>query len=157
MTILSVPITTLTFASIFQTNGVNEMLKLVSIIGWLIGTLAVYFMLSADTWLGSLIWLPFVPVGFVFPVWVAEQRRQELEKQILEILHLHPNSAGIPIAKQVKARTGKRCSTGSLYTTLSRLGDEGLVSSDYRLTNRGMRFYYSLTPEGERALKEQTN
>lgn len=52
------------------------------------------------------------------------------ELVLLAVLKLgDQNAYGVPIAEAIEEATGKRVSTGALYTTLARLEDRGLISS----------------------------
>jgi len=48
---------------------------------------------------------------------------------MLALIRLDEKAYGVPIAREIKARTGRRVSLGSIYSTLERLEDNGLVSS----------------------------
>ena len=52
------------------------------------------------------------------------------ELVLLAVLKLgDQNAYGVPIAEAIEEATGKRVSTGALYTTLARLEERGLISS----------------------------
>jgi len=65
---------------------------------------------------------------------------------------------GVPIRESIERRTGRRISTGAVYTALDRLSQRGLVSS--RLgeptAERGGRRkrHYRIEPPGLRALEQ---
>jgi len=48
---------------------------------------------------------------------------------MLALIRLDEKAYGVPIAREIKARTGRRVSLGSIYATLERLEANGLVSS----------------------------
>jgi len=65
---------------------------------------------------------------------------------------------GVTIREEIEARTGRRVSTGAVYTALDRLSERGLVSSEVGepTAERGGRRkrYYRLLPAGTTALAE---
>jgi PadR family transcriptional regulator PadR len=48
---------------------------------------------------------------------------------MLALIRLGENAYGVPIAREIEARSGRRVSFGSIYATLERLEAKGLVSS----------------------------
>ena len=48
---------------------------------------------------------------------------------MLALIRLGENAYGVPIAREIEARSGRRVSLGSIYATLERLEAKGLVSS----------------------------
>lgn len=51
------------------------------------------------------------------------------ELVMLAILKIGNDAYGVPIASVIEEATGKRVSTGALYTALSRLEEKGFISS----------------------------
>lgn len=81
----------------------------------------------------------------------------EFEQLILfSVLLLGDDAYGVAIREAIEERTGRTVSSGSIYTTLGRLEERGLVSSrvDGSTARPGRpRKYYALEPAGARALK----
>lgn len=79
---------------------------------------------------------------------------------LLAIFKLGKEAYGVPIAEAIEDATGKRVSTGALYTTLSRLEEKNFISSwmGESTAERGGRAkkYFSLEAAGKDAL-EQSN
>jgi len=77
---------------------------------------------------------------------------------LLAILRLKENAYGVTIIKEVKERTGKKLTFGSLWVSLDILHKRGLVVKRMAdpTPERGGRskIYYSLTPQGVRALQD---
>lgn len=75
---------------------------------------------------------------------------------LFSVLHLEEEAYGVSIRESIEERTGRTVSSGAIYTTLGRLEERGLVSSDERHTpGRGRpRRYYALTAAGARALMD---
>jgi PadR family transcriptional regulator PadR len=48
---------------------------------------------------------------------------------MLALIRLGENAYGVPIAREIEVRSGRRVSLGSIYATLERLEAKGLVSS----------------------------
>ena len=77
---------------------------------------------------------------------------------LLAILRLKENAYAVTIVREVRERTGKNLTFGSLWVSLDILCKRGLV--DKRMGDssgkRGgrPRIYYSLTSDGVRTLKE---
>jgi DNA-binding PadR family transcriptional regulator len=82
----------------------------------------------------------------------------EFEQLILfSVLHLHDDAYGVAIRESIEGRTGRAVSSGAIYTTLGRLEERGLVSSDAGPPTPGPgrpRKYYTITPPGARALMD---
>jgi len=49
---------------------------------------------------------------------------------MLALIRLGENAYGVPIAREIEVRSGRRVSLGSIYATLERLEAKGLVSSE---------------------------
>lgn len=75
---------------------------------------------------------------------------------MLALAHLAPHAYGMTIRREIEARTGRDLAIGSVYATLARLEDKGLVrfelSEPLPVQGGRARKYYTLTPAGERAL-----
>jgi DNA-binding PadR family transcriptional regulator len=83
----------------------------------------------------------------------------EFEQLILfSVLQLGDEAYGVAMRETIEERTGKVVSAGAIYTALGRLEDRGLVASRTESSDKGTpgrpRKYYTLRPEGARALKE---
>jgi PadR family transcriptional regulator PadR len=76
---------------------------------------------------------------------------------LLAIGHLGDGAYGGSIRREIEARSGRHVWIGPLYTTLTRLGEQGLVGARLGdpLPVRGgrARRYYRLTAAGTRALR----
>jgi DNA-binding PadR family transcriptional regulator len=83
------------------------------------------------------------------------------QQMLLAIMRLHPNAYGVSIRDEIKARTGKEYSFGSVYAVLERLEDGGLISSreGEATAARGGRkkLYFSITGAGHIALQISLN
>jgi len=82
----------------------------------------------------------------------------EFEQLILfSMLRLGDDAFGVSIREEIEERTGRTISSGAIYTALGRMEERGFVSSRAGDTGKGRpgrpRKYYTLTPEGARALK----
>src|SRR5260370_24073226 len=77
---------------------------------------------------------------------------------LLDIIGLHPNAYGVSIKDNIKERTGREPSTGSVYATLDRLEEKGFVKSRQgeATPERGgkRKLYFTITAPGQRALRE---
>lgn len=77
---------------------------------------------------------------------------------LLAILRLKDNAYGTTIIKEIKAKTGKELSFGSLWVSLDTLCQRGLVKkhlADATPARGGRKkIYYSLTANGVEALNE---
>ena len=77
---------------------------------------------------------------------------------LLAILRLKDNAYGVTIIKEVKKRTGKKITFGSLWVSMDILYKRGLV--DKRMADptpeRGGRskIFYTLTKDGVRAIQD---
>lgn len=83
----------------------------------------------------------------------------ELELHVLlAVSRLGDDAYGGSVRREIEDRSGRRVWIGPLYTTLARLGDQGLVTAQMGepLPVRGgrSRRYYRLTPAGARALRD---
>lgn len=73
---------------------------------------------------------------------------------LLALIRLGDDAYGVPISEAIEQSSGREVSIGSVYITLDRLGDKGLVSSRvgeptperggraktyFRITTRGLR------------------
>jgi PadR family transcriptional regulator, regulatory protein PadR len=73
---------------------------------------------------------------------------------LLAVLRAGRNASGIPIAREIEAGGGREVALGSVYATLARLEEKGLVASQlgeptperggrakafFRLTSKGLR------------------
>lgn len=77
----------------------------------------------------------------------------ELEQLLLlAVLRLGEGAHGPAIRRELRERTGRNVGSGTLYPTLDRLGEKGLLSSHLgeALPRRGGRAkrHFELTPEG---------
>jgi PadR family transcriptional regulator, regulatory protein PadR len=77
---------------------------------------------------------------------------------LLAIVHLGGDTYGIPIADEIRRRTGREVARAAVYVTLRRLEDKGLVSSRMgdptpERGGKGRR-HVQLTAAGSRALLE---
>jgi PadR family transcriptional regulator, regulatory protein PadR len=77
---------------------------------------------------------------------------------LLAVARLKDEAYGLAIRRDLAARTGRDYSVGALYTTLQRLEDKGLLTSQHSepLPVRGgrSRRHFTLTGAGARALRE---
>lgn len=77
---------------------------------------------------------------------------------MLAIMRLGDDAFPPAILEEIEERTGRPASRGSIYVTLDRLEDKGLLSSDLRAgpSARGgrPRRYVRLTRAGEASLRE---
>ena len=80
------------------------------------------------------------------------------ELVLLAILNRGNNAYGVPIRQALEEATGRMVSIGSLYTTLSRLEEKGLVKSRVGepTAERGGRAkrYYEVKGSGQLALRQ---
>ena len=82
----------------------------------------------------------------------------EFEQLILfSVLQLGDDAFGVAIRENIEERTGRQVSSGAIYTALGRLEERGFVSSRTGEPVEGRagrpRKYYTLQPEGARALR----
>src|ERR1700734_3257492 len=87
----------------------------------------------------------------------ADSRRSQLLRGVLDICLLAVMSEGpaygYEMTKRLRARGLSTVGEGSIYPLLGRLERDGLVETRRAASNGGPpRKYYSLSPEGERAL-----
>ena len=79
------------------------------------------------------------------------------ETLLLAILRLKDNAYGVAIKQHIQKTTGKALPYGTLYFILEQLTKKGFVKrfTGESKPERGgrSRIYYSLTPEGSKALK----
>jgi DNA-binding PadR family transcriptional regulator len=63
---------------------------------------------------------------------------------------------GMNIRREIQSRIGRDISIGSVYITLARLRDKGLVSDSLQEADAGgpRRRFFSLTPKGVDALRD---
>lgn len=81
----------------------------------------------------------------------------EFEQLILfSVLELGEDAYGVAIRETIERKTGRSVSAGSIYTTLGRLAEKGLVTSRVGRPEPGRpgrpRKYYTIRPDGARAL-----
>jgi DNA-binding PadR family transcriptional regulator len=76
---------------------------------------------------------------------------------LLALVRLGPEAYGVPVRREIEARTGRDVSLGAVYKTLERLERKGFVSSRVGepTPERGGRRkkLYNLEPFGRRALE----
>ena len=82
----------------------------------------------------------------------------ELEQLvILGVLHSGRNAYGVPVHNEIQRRVGRELTLGTIYKTLSRLEEKGLVTSRIGepTPERGGRRTrcYAVTPAGRRELQ----
>ena len=77
---------------------------------------------------------------------------------LLALLQLKDQAYGVTIRQEIEARTGREAGLGSVYKTLERLEQKGLVSSRVGEPTRergGRRKkFYEAAPAGVRALRQ---
>ena len=83
----------------------------------------------------------------------------ELELMVmLALLRLGENAYGVPISKAIEQQSGREVALGSVYATLERLQEKGLVSSNLGepTAERGGRAkrYFRVTAKGLREARE---
>jgi DNA-binding PadR family transcriptional regulator len=83
------------------------------------------------------------------------------QQTLLGIMRLHPNAYGVSIRDEIKLRTDKEYSFGSIYAILERLEDRGMIESRVgeATGSRGGRkkLYFTITGAGEKALQVSLN
>lgn len=85
---------------------------------------------------------------------MAQMRRGSLELCILAILS-RGKRYGYDIVHALSAAEGLVIKEGTIYPLLNRLRAEGLVDAEWEPSPQGpRRKYYTLTPNGERALEQ---
>jgi DNA-binding PadR family transcriptional regulator len=82
----------------------------------------------------------------------------EFEQLVLFAVLRLPEASGIAIHDEIEARTGRDVSPGAIYTTLGRLEERGLVTSEVCAPAAGKigrpRKHYTLEPRGAKALRQ---
>jgi PadR family transcriptional regulator len=82
----------------------------------------------------------------------------EFEQLVLFAVLRLDDASGIAIHDEIEARTGRDVSPGAIYTTLGRLEERGLVTSEVLAPEPGKvgrpRKHYTLQPRGARALRD---
>ena len=82
----------------------------------------------------------------------------EFEQLVLFAVLRLDEASGIAIHDEIEARTSRDVSPGAIYTTLGRLEERGLVTSEVRPPEPGRvgrpRKHYTLQPRGARALRD---
>jgi PadR family transcriptional regulator, regulatory protein PadR len=77
---------------------------------------------------------------------------------MLALIRLGENAYGVPISREIEVRSGREVALGSVYATLERLAEKGLVSSDLGepTPERGGRAkrYFRVTARGLREVRE---
>jgi DNA-binding PadR family transcriptional regulator len=77
---------------------------------------------------------------------------------MLALIRLGENAYGVPISREIEARSGREVALGSVYATLERLEEKGLVSSDLGepTAERGGRAkrYFRVTAKGLREVRQ---
>ncbi|MGB8276678.1 MAG: helix-turn-helix transcriptional regulator [Methylovirgula sp.] len=83
------------------------------------------------------------------------------QHMLLAIMRLHPNAYGVSIRDEIKTRTKKDYSFGSIYAVLERLEDRGMITSreGEATAARGGRkkLYFEITGVGQKALQASLN
>ena len=83
------------------------------------------------------------------------------QQTLLGIMRLHPDAYGVSIRDEIKLRTGKEYSFGSIYAILERLEDRGMIESreGQAIASRGGRkkLYFTITGAGQKALQASLN
>lgn len=76
---------------------------------------------------------------------------------LLAVARLDGDGYGVSVRREIARRTGRDVAVGSVYTTLARLEEKGLVASEEGAPSprRGgrARKHFRLRPEGARALE----
>jgi PadR family transcriptional regulator PadR len=82
----------------------------------------------------------------------------EFEQLVLFAVLRLDEASGIAVHDEIEARTGRNVSPGAIYTTLGRLEERGLVSSEVVPAETGRvgrpRKRYTIRPAGARALRD---
>jgi PadR family transcriptional regulator, regulatory protein PadR len=77
---------------------------------------------------------------------------------MLALIRLGENAYGVPISREIEERSGRGVALGSVYATLERLEEKGLVSSDLgeSTAERGGRAkrYFRVTAKGLREVRQ---
>ena len=75
---------------------------------------------------------------------------------LMAVLHLGQDANGSAVRNDIEERIGRRVSRGSVYVTLDRLEDKGLLSSrliEAPTVRGGTKRLFRTTPSGIRAVK----
>jgi PadR family transcriptional regulator, regulatory protein PadR len=79
------------------------------------------------------------------------------QQMLLAVMRLHPNAYGVSIRDEIKKRTGKSYSFGSVYAVLERLEGHAMIASregEASATRGGRRkLYFTITGTGQSALQ----
>jgi PadR family transcriptional regulator PadR len=77
---------------------------------------------------------------------------------LLALIRLGENAYGVPISREIEETSGREVALGSVYATLERLGQKGLVASDLGepTAERGGRAkrYFRVTAKGLREVRQ---
>jgi DNA-binding PadR family transcriptional regulator len=77
---------------------------------------------------------------------------------MLTVIRLGEGAYGVPIAREIEEQTGREVAFGTVYATLERLQEKGLVRSDLgdptpERGGRGKR-YFRVTPTGLQKVRD---
>lgn len=76
---------------------------------------------------------------------------------MLAVMRLGENAYGVPVSREIEERSGRKVLLGSVYATLERLANKGLVASDLgeSTAERGGRAkrYFRVTLKGLREVR----
>jgi PadR family transcriptional regulator PadR len=77
---------------------------------------------------------------------------------MLSLMRLGDNAYGVPISREIEQQCGREVALGSVYATLERLEDKGLVASELgeSTPERGGRAkrYFRITARGVKEVRE---
>lgn len=77
---------------------------------------------------------------------------------LLAVMRTGCNASGIPIAREIEVASGRSVALGSIYTTLSRLEEKGLLSSELgrptALRGGRAKAFFSLTGKGLQEVRD---
>ena len=77
---------------------------------------------------------------------------------LLAVIRLGEDAYGVPISREIEQRSGREAALGSVYATLERLAEKGLVLSRLgeRTPERGGRAkrFFRVTAQGVREVRE---
>ncbi len=77
---------------------------------------------------------------------------------MLALMRLGDDAYGVPISREIEQQSGREVALGSVYATLERLEDRGLVSSSLGRPTRERggkaKRYFRITPSGLRKVRE---
>jgi len=77
---------------------------------------------------------------------------------LLALMRLEERAYGVPIAREIEKRTGREAALGSVYATLERLQEKGLVTSTLGdpTAERGGRAkrFFRVTAQGMREIRD---